>query len=185
MLELEKSRDHLEALLGQRTEELAKTNPVLETERAERKRVKQSLRENGARLHTTIENLPFDLWMLGSDGFYIMQNSACKIRYGEILGKRPEDVSPDNDILQIWKSNNKRAFNGELVEGEVRFVFDGDERFYQNIVCPVRDGSEIRSILGVNIDITVRKQTERQLRQMNEYLENILADSPDGIGIVR
>ncbi|MGA2936367.1 MAG: PAS domain S-box protein [Syntrophobacteraceae bacterium] len=184
VLELERCRDHLEALLGQRTKELAKTNADLEAELAERKRVEESLRQNEARFPATIENLPFDLWMLGSDGFYIMQNSTCKIRYGEIIGKRPEDVCPDNDTLQIWKNNHRRAFNGEVVEGEVRFVFDGDERFYRNIVCPVRDGNEIRGILGVNIDITESKQTERQLRQMNEYLENILADSPDGIGIV-
>ena len=45
-------------------------------------------------------------------------------------------------------SNNRKAYGGELVKGEVKSSFGGVERFYHNIIAPIRDGDQTRGILG-------------------------------------
>ena len=42
----------------------------------------------------------------------------------------------------------------------------------------------VKGIVVLSHDITERKQAEEKLKQANDYLENILENSPDAIGIV-
>ena len=73
--------------------------------------------------------------------------------------------------LRSGLDNNRRAFAGEKVEGEVTLSLGGEERFYYNIVAPIRDGEELLGILGVNIDITERKRAEEALQKAHDELE--------------
>ena len=137
----------------------------------DRKRTEDALRESEARLHAAVESFPFDFWLIGADGRYVMQNSTSRLHWGSIVGKRPADVAPNGEILRTWEANNRRAFAGETVEGEVNFELRGREVFYHNIIAPVRDGVRIKGILGVNIDISHRKSMERALQKANDELE--------------
>jgi PAS domain S-box-containing protein len=69
-------------------------------------------------------------------------------------------------------------FRGELVDGEVRFVFGEEERFYHNIIAPIRHGDQIRGILGINFDITERKRAEGALRESEERFRSFMDNSP-------
>lgn len=136
------------------TRRLEGKNIELEREIAERTRIERELRENENRLTTVIESLPFDFFMIGEDGRYVMQNETCRKNWGDAVGRFPRDVSPDPKTLALWESNNRRAFGGEVVKGE-EFVHlkEGDKYLY-NIVSPIRDGISVRGIIGVNIDVT-------------------------------
>lgn len=140
------------------------------------KRVEDALRNSEARLLAAMESMPFDFWVIGEDGRYVMQNSTSRRLYGEHLGKRPEDVAPNDEVLKIWMDNNRRAFGGELIQEEVKFDLGCEERFYYNVIAPVRDGDEIRGILGANIDITERKRMERALLRVNDELEKRIGE---------
>jgi len=131
----------------------------------------QEARESEIRLRTVVESLPFDFFLIGSDGRYVMQNSTCRSNWGDLVGKRPEDACPDSRTLAIWQANNRRAFSGEVVEGEVTFETPAGTRHCYNIISPIRDGAAIRGILGVNIDITARKLAEQALQKLNDELE--------------
>jgi len=136
-----------------------------------RRQVEDALRESEARLHAVLENLPFDLWCIDWDGRYILQNSTCRERWGDLIGKRPEDVDiVDEDALALWQDNNRRAFAGEVVEGEVEYTIHGEKRFYYNIISPIYDRDQVRGILGINVDITERKRMEEALRRRNREL---------------
>jgi PAS domain S-box-containing protein len=137
----------------------------------ERKRAEEALRESKAYLAATIESIPFEFWVIGPDGHYTMQNRICRERYGDIIGKRPEDICPNESILSIWLDNNRRASSGELVKGEVRFVFGNEERYFYNVVAPIHDRDRAWGILGINFDITERKRLEAALEKINEELE--------------
>ncbi len=138
--------------------------------------VQEALRESESRLRTAVESLPFDFFLIGPDGRYAMQNSACKRNWGDGVGKRPEDICEDDRTLALWQANNRRAFAGEVVEGEVAFESPTGTRYCYNIVSPIRDGDQIRGILGVNIDITARKQAEQALQRLNDELEKRIQD---------
>lgn len=137
----------------------------------ERKRMEEALRESKAYLDAAIESLPFEFWAIDSNGSYIAQNRSCRERYGDIVGKKPEDVCPSEHILKIWLDNNRRAFAGELVQGEARYILGSEEQFIYNVAVPIRDSGRTLGILGINIDITERKVMERKLRQARDQLE--------------
>jgi PAS domain S-box-containing protein len=136
-----------------------------------RKRMEEALRESRACLAATIESIPFEFWAIGSNRRYVSQNRICRGHYGDIIGKRPEDICPNEGILPVWQDNNHRAFAGELVQGEVRYVFGNEERYFYNVVAPILDGDRTRGIVGINVDITDRKLLEAALKKVNEELE--------------
>jgi PAS domain S-box-containing protein len=143
----------------------------LESASAQDDHAREAIRESEARLRTAVESLPFDFFLIGPDGRYVMQNSVCKRNWGDTVGKCPRDVCPDDRTWAVWEANNRRAFAGEVVEGEVTFESPAGTRYCYNIVSPIRDGDEIRGILGVNIDITARKLAEQALQRLNDELE--------------
>lgn len=137
----------------------------------DRKRAEEALIETEAQLRTAIDSLPFDFWMCDSSGRYIMQNAVSIGLWGDVRGKSPEELGRAPETLALWLDNNRRAFAGEKVEGEASFSVDGEERTFYNIIAPVFDGKKIRGILGINIDITDRKQTEKTLREYRKAVE--------------
>ncbi|UCG12154.1 MAG: PAS domain S-box protein [Deltaproteobacteria bacterium] len=136
-----------------------------------RKKAEEALKESQVLLNATIESLPFDFFALDASGRYIMQNSTCRQRWGDVIGKRPEDLNVDRENLALWQDNNRRASAGEIVKGEVLLKVGGREEVSYNIISPIRDEGQIRGILGVNIDITDRKRAEEELQEARNQLE--------------
>ncbi len=105
-----------------------------------------------ALLSATIDSLPFDLFVIGKDNRYTIINSTAR-RWGDAVGKRPEDVSRIRKS-SCWLENNRRAFSGETVRGEVKYNINGKTGIYHNIISPVKIDDEVNAIVGINIDIT-------------------------------
>jgi PAS domain S-box-containing protein len=137
---------------------------------ADPRQLLDALRSSEARLRAVIECLPFDFWMIGMDGTYVMQNSTCRELWGEVVGKRPEDLGVEPSTLALWQTNNRRAFAGESVRSEVMFRTRGKMRHYLNVIVPILQEGETTGILGINVDITDSKVAEQELRQKNEEL---------------
>ena len=166
--------EELEALRQQVTE--------LKKAETKQKQAEKVFRENEARLRTVIESIPFDIFMIDATGHYVLQNSTCRKNLGDVTGKRPEDVAQDQEMLALWDSNNRRAFAGEVVSGEVSFrIIKGEERYFYNIIAPIKDHGKIYGILGVNIDITERKRFEESLKQLMHKHQLILDAAGEGI----
>ncbi|MHA1684415.1 MAG: PAS domain-containing sensor histidine kinase [Promethearchaeota archaeon] len=131
-------------------------------------RTREALGESEARLRTAIESFPFDFFILDENHTYVMQNSTCKEHWGDVVGKQPEDVSQGNDVLEVWRNNNARAYNGETVKEEVSFNIKGQLHYLYNIISPIYDGEIQKGILGLNIDITERKLAEMKVHDLLE-----------------
>lgn len=133
----------------------------VETLRREVAALSDALRKSEARVAAILESVPFDLWVMNEHGEYELQNSTSRAHWGAAVGKRPETTSK-GDVAARWQENNRRAFSGETVRGEVTYVHDGEARDYVEIIAPVLDDGRVRGIVGVNIDVTDSKRLAAQ-----------------------
>jgi PAS domain S-box-containing protein len=138
-----------------------------------------ALKKREAILRTSIESLPFDVFIINKEGFYTMQNTTCRKHWGDIIGKHPEDVANNEETLLIWKENNLRAFSGEVVKGEVCFPIEGVMHYFYNVISPVYIENKIEYIIGTNIDITDTKHAEEKLQESEEKYKDTVEMLPD------
>jgi transcriptional regulator of aromatic amino acid metabolism len=120
-----------------------------------------------------LDNLPFDLFALDTKGRYSMQNAHCRKNWGNIIGKRPEDVMRNKATLKVWKSNNLRAFSGETIKEEVSFSVKGEKRHFYNIIAPVWRKNKAEGIVGINIDITDRKYADEKRQNIVSFMTEL------------
>ncbi len=130
------------------------------------------LREREALLETLVESLPFDLWLIGPEGRYTLANSTLRERWGDPIGKRPADMDVSPEVVKTWESNNARALAGEVVRGEVSYHLNGEQRYYVNILAPVRDGEQMYGVVGLNLDVTPEKRLALELER-HQRLESV------------
>lgn len=155
----------------------------LEKEVAEYKSRYETLLNKEAIFEFAIESIPFDFFVINEKGRYVIQNSICKKHWGDSIGKRPEDLASDKETLSLWQSNNRRAFAGEVVKGEVSFSINGEEKHYFNIISPFKENNRVKFIFGFNIDITERKLSEKVLKENEEKFQGIFNLSPLAIAV--
>ena len=143
-----------------------------------RKQAEDALRERESFLRAVIDNIPFEFWARDLEGRCFMENAALVKHWGSQLGRRVEEVSITPEERALWQANNRRALAGEVVDEEVTYIVAGERRVFQNIIAPVRRSGEIRGILGLNIDITVRKRIEQTLAKERTFTDAVLDSVP-------
>jgi PAS domain S-box-containing protein len=154
----------------------------LETEVAERNQAETALRESEARLRALIDNLPFEFWAVDSNLRYIMQNTTSIKRFGDVIGKRVDELDMPDGVIAQWVKEDEKALHGETLHQEYEREVNGEKREYENLVAPVIVGDAIIGIVGVGMDVTERKraggvleQRARQLILINEIGGRIAA----------
>jgi len=157
---------------------LLTTNIDLEEEITERKRAEEMLRERDSQIRALIDNLPFDTWAMDSSGKYILQNPVSVGLWGDFIGKTTPRIPVPAYLIKHWLDNNREVLNGKSVRGELTVSFEGEKRIFDEIVAPVRIGNEIKGIIGVNIDITERKNAEEVLAKSEEMFRTLLERVP-------
>jgi len=148
------------------------------------KLTQEELVKSKAMFEAVIESLPFDVFALDRNSRYILQNSICKKNWGDLIGKSPEAIAVDKHTKRLWLENNRLAFSGETVKGEVLYDrLSGEKIYYYNVITPIRDEEKIYGILGVLVDISELKQAEETLKQSEERFRRLVETMNDGLGI--
>ncbi|HLO51616.1 MAG TPA: PAS domain S-box protein [Kamptonema sp.] len=146
----------------------------------------QALAASEARYRAIGESIPFGVWICNADGSvnYIsdsflnligMTLEECQ-QLGLAGRLPPEEV--DRTSLE-WK---KCIESGSVWDCEHKFLGnDGNYRTVLSRGVPVRDASgQILNWVGINLDITERKQVEASLQEANQQIVNILESIDDG-----
>jgi PAS domain S-box-containing protein len=140
-----------------------------------------ALKTSEARLQTAMKNLPFDFWLCDKSGKYLMQNEISKNTWGDLIGRVPADIAVSPEIRAIWLDNNRRALSGQIVTCEREAVIKGKLVNYLEIVAPVYRDNLITGILGVNIDISDKKQAQKNFVKSEERYRALVEIVGEGI----
>jgi len=143
-----------------------------------RKQAEDALHKSEMLLRTFIENTPFEIWARDINSVGILENKKLVDHYGTIIGKTPDsDLAMDDSIRELWDYNNKRAFEGELIDEEYAFFWNNEEHVFQQIIFPININSKLIGIAGFNIDITDRKRIEKELIDQKQFFEQMFMQS--------
>lgn len=135
----------------------------------ERHRLVEALEERESLLRAVVDNTPIEYWARDMSGRCIMENAALVAHWGSLADKTARATGVPAEVIELWEANNRRAYAGEVVNAEVSYHWKGEERHILNIVAPIHKEGEIVGIVGLNQDITERKQAEEQIRSLAFY----------------
>ncbi len=185
--ELKRARDELERRVEGRTAELKAANISLKAEINERMRAESALRQSEQSFRSLFENHHAIMLLVeAQSGMILDVNASAASFYGysraELKGMNLASIariSPGELITRLKDAKKgvlaPRTFSHRLRNGEVRTVEVHSSPIEMN-------GRTV--FFSIVHDITERRRAEKELRKMHDYLENIFANSPDGIGIV-
>jgi two-component system NtrC family sensor kinase len=153
----------------------------------QRKRFERELKESEARYRNLFGKLPVGAFVSTTEGKFLDCNQALL----DMLGYARKEEFLRLDIARdvYWNAADRDVFRALI--GEKGYVKDFEVDFKR------KDGDKITILLtgfvrtdeagkvigyeGLNIDISQRKNIERELREANEFLTSLIESSVDGI----
>ncbi len=77
-----------------------------------------------------------------------------------LLGKSVYDIF-DRESARVHHEANQRALRGEYVVYDWSVVWEGEDRHFRTSLSPIKEGNEIKGIVGIGRDITELERTQR------------------------
>jgi diguanylate cyclase (GGDEF)-like protein/PAS domain S-box-containing protein len=157
----------------------------------ERKQSEAELKKERDFISTLLDTIGALVVVLDPQGHIVRFNRACEKISGypfeEVEGKPVWDrLIPPEEVDKVQKVF--RALLTDFVPGENENYWvsrDGQRRLIAWSNTSMKDNEgRVTHVIGTGIDVTARRQAENEVREAKEYLENILENSADPIGIV-
>ncbi len=153
----------------------------LDRAKTERQHSEATLRESEARLRQVIDLVPHFIFAKDQEGRFLLANRAVADAYGttteDLLGKTNADFArPAEEVRR------SRAVDLEVIQSgtpkvvpEQRYTdAEGRERILLVTKIPFTfASSELPSLLGIAIDVTAVKRTEKERRQLADQMQHL------------
>ena len=156
-----------------------------------RKQAEAELKKERDFISTLLDTVGALVVVLDPQGHIVRFNRACEQVSGypfeEVDGTLVWDrLIPPEEVDKVQQVFG--ALLTDFVPGEHENYWvsrDGQRRLIAWSNTSIKDaGGRVTHVIGTGIDVTARRQAENEVREAKEYLENILENSADPIGIV-
>ena len=160
--------------------ELRRRNAELEAQQAS---MEQVVKERDL-LRAVINDLPNHIYVKDKEGRFILTNDSHAHFLGvataaDMIGKTDFDFHPHELATQYYESEWELYKSGESLVGiEIRYVDSTGKSGWaltSKMIWQDEQG-QVLGLIGINQDITYLKQTQEELRQYREKLEELVAE---------
>jgi PAS domain S-box-containing protein len=180
--------ENLGSVLKERTDEIAQANKQLKKELTDRKKFEQELKQSEEKFHSLVETANAGI-IAAESGVITLVNKKAETIYGytreELIGQPAGILAPEH-----YKKQHKEILERMLSSAQVEqlsFEEEGLRKdgslFPAEMSFSLLKRGEGFGVIAVVTDITERKESEEELRNTRDYLENIIDSSIDSITI--
>ena len=153
-----------------------------------RKKTEEALKESEEKFRSLVESTSDWIWQVDKNAVYTYSSPKVKELLGyepeEVLGKKPFDLMPKDEALEISKifeeiAKNKKPFRG-LENCNVHK--NGNLVLLETNGTPIlNERGRLIGYRGIDRDITERKKAEEELYRSRELLSSIINSSDSAI----
>ncbi|MRV73373.1 PAS domain S-box protein [Duganella sp. FT92W] len=147
-----------------------------------RKRSEDALRQGEQRLQEIIKIMPIGLYIKSPDGRFQLMNPACEAQFGfrfHELNSGDDSPFHSPDVVAMIRARDRDTFAGGVLVDYEETVWNPtlrEQRHLRTFKKPVLDDQgQPAYLICMSIDITDSKRAERELRELNEHLEERVA----------
>jgi len=132
-------------------------------------------------IRALVERTPVVSFVKDREGRYLYVNEAWRSMLGrepsEVLGRRDDEIFPD-ELAQVYMKNDRRVLDaGEALEVEERAVVDGQSHVFLSTKFPIESGGQ-RVLGGFSIDVTERVAAQKALVRSEARYRELVEHSP-------
>lgn len=188
---LEKTQQQAEEMraqeeeMRQNMEELQATQESLNRESKEKEKVQHEIERTKNFLQQVINALPDPIFVKDQDHrFVILNDAVCEFNgwnRDEVLGKTDFDFFAKNEAQVMYDNEEDLLKTKKDVEVEMEATRSGKKTYVIDKKRVIEDDEGKRFIVGINIDISQLKKTERDLAKEKYLLDAMLDNMPDSI----
>ena len=153
----------------------------------ERKKFERELKESEEKYRNLFERVQHGLFISSKEGKFMDCNQALLNKLGYPTKEEFLNIDIAKDLYV--NPEDRKAFqrlieqHGFVKDLEVEFKRKNGEKIVVLLTAHAKrdEKGEIMGYEGINIDISERKRMEKELREANEFLMNLIESSVDGI----
>ncbi len=173
---LQAAYERLDRRVEERTAELAHSNALLRQEIAEHKRAEEARRESELRFTEFMQHLPGVAFMKDGGGRYVWVNPTFeRVFHGTLeqyVGKTDHEIWPTVIADQFQQNDEIVIHSRQTLQVTETVPHDDGVHEWLATKFPILDTEgTARMVAGVAIDITERKRTEKQLRELEKLAQ--------------